>query len=397
MKGSNHNLTFYFQGVPVKGTLILFSIFSLSLMAAEITPTIRVHQSLSFTDDMNFKNLDLAIDRQLLAYSKLDLSGQIRFGTLTYSKEALRDSLVLLKALSTAARACTKKHSDESCLSEFNQQVNEKFNIYRPVPSKAEPGFDLETTTKFTSYYSPDVTGSRTPTARFTRPIYRKPSDPNLANFTRVEIDYKGALSGKGFEIFYVEDSYFSLYLLHVQGGGRINIVNPDGSKELKYLSYDGKNTRSFKMIYHYLVAQGYLTPETATVPNQRRFMDLNPHKNEEVFGSCPSYVYFKESSEEPIGLDDIPLTEGRSVALDNTIYKTTGLINFVKTSKATHLNQEGAVVKAPFSRFFIGQDTGGSIRGNARCDLYFGYGPQAELTAYNMNELGEQYFLVKK
>jgi membrane-bound lytic murein transglycosylase A len=73
------------------------------------------------------------------------------------------------------------------------------------------------------------------------------------------------------------------------------------------------------------------------------------------------------------------------------------GLLNFVKAVKASHIDENGRLVKVPFSRFFVAQDTGGAIRGNARCDLYFGYGPQAELTAYNMNDQGEQYFLVKK
>jgi membrane-bound lytic murein transglycosylase A len=73
------------------------------------------------------------------------------------------------------------------------------------------------------------------------------------------------------------------------------------------------------------------------------------------------------------------------------------GLINFVKSTRASHVDESGKVVKVPFSRFFISQDTGGAIRGNARCDLYSGYGPMAELTAYSMNDMGEQYFLVKK
>ena len=346
---------------------------------------------------MNFANLDKAIDRQLKGYETISLTGQIRFGSKFYNKTVLRDSLVLLKQLTTEARTCQETQPAEVCQDLFNKAVNEKFAIYKPVPKKTEAGYQSEKTTKYTSYYSPDVTGSRVQTDRFKHAIYRKPEVTSLQNFTRVEIDYKGALAGKGYDIFYVEDSYFDLYLLHVQGGGRINIENEDGTKEVKYLSYDGKNSQSFKMIYHYLVAKGYLKPENASVPNQRKFLAENPDKEEEVFGSCPSYVYFKESEEEPVGLNNIPLTEGRSLAMDSGIYKTTGMINFVKTIKATHTNEAGTIVKAPFSRFFIGQDTGGAIKGNARCDLYMGYGPMAELAAYNMNDMGEQYILVKK
>jgi membrane-bound lytic murein transglycosylase A len=367
------------------------------MAAVEITPTVLVNQSLSFADDLNFANLEIAINRQLSSYDVQGLSGDIKFGNKVYPKRVLKDSLIQLQKMAAETKTCLITLSPEECYKIVNQQLNSKFAIYRPVPSKKESGYKSELTTKYTSYYSPDLTGSRVPTERFKRAVYRRPTEPELQNFTRVDIDYKGALSGKGYEIFWVEDSFFDLYLLHVQGGGRMNIINPDGTKEIKYLSYDGKNSRPFKMIYHYLIQSGYLKPENATIDNQRKFLKENPHKEEEVFGTCPSYVYFRESEEEPYGLDNIPLTEGRSLAMDSKIYRTTGIINFVKTKRASHLGDDGRVVKVPFSRFFIGQDTGGAIKGNARCDLYFGYGPLAEMTAYNMNEMGEQYFLILK
>lgn len=363
-----------------------------SAFALEVTPTELVNQSLSFQDDANFKNLNTAIERQLKAYAR-GLSGQIKFGNKVYSKTVLKDSLMLLQTLAADAANCV----GENCLAEFNRQVNAKFTIYRPKPNKTEPGYRKAITTKFTSYYSPDFHGSRVKTEKYPRPIYKKPENVADQNYTRVEIDYKGALDGKNAELFYVSESYYDLYLLHVQGGGRITIENGDGSTEQKYLSYNGKNSRSFQMIYKYMIQQGYLTSDRAGISYQRSYLANHPEKEEEIFSSCPSYVYFKESEEEPVGLNNIPLTEGRSLALDSTIYKTTGLINFVKTIRATSVDEAGNVTKTPFSRFFIAQDTGGAIRGNARCDLYFGYGPEAELTAYNMNEMGEQYFLVKK
>lgn len=377
--------------------LILVLTFGVaSAFAQEVTPTRRLNQTVVFADDMLFENMDLAIERQLASYERRNLKGTIKFGTKTYEKAVLKDSLVLLRSLFTAAKECLKTNPAKACLDQFNADINSQFAIYVPVPGKSEAGFGKKATTKFTSYYSPDLHGARIQTERFKRPIYAQPPVPH-DNYTRVEIDYKGALKGLGLELFYVEESFYDLYLLHVQGGGRINIFNPDGTKEVKYLSYAGKNTRSFKMIYHYMMEKGYLKPGAAGIPDQRRFLEENPDKEEEIFGSCPSYVYFKESTDEPVGLDNIPLTEGRSLAIDSRIYKTMGLINFVKTVKASHLDENGKVVKVPFSRFFIAQDTGGAIRGNARCDLYFGYGPLAELTAYNMNEQGEQYFLVKK
>jgi len=376
--------------------LLISLLFVSTGLFAETTPTTRLYQSVSFADDMQFENLDLAIARQIKSFDRIGLKGTIKFGTKTYQKSVLKDSLLLLQSLANDTKACLKTSPEVDCMNRFNAELNDKFAIYTPAPSKNEPGYGKKNTTKFTSYYSPDMHGSRVPTERFKRAIYSKPAAPH-DNYTRVAIDYHGALAGKGYEIFWVEESFYDLYLLHVQGGGRIHVYNPDGTEEIKYLSYDGKNSQPFQMVYHYMTKQGYLKPGDAGIPGQRRFLQENPHKEEEVFGSCPSYVYFKETDEEPVGLNNIPLTEGRSLAIDSRIYKTMGMINFVKTKKASHLDENGKVVKVPFSRFFISQDTGGAIRGNARCDLYFGYGPLAELTAYNMDEQGEQYFLIKK
>lgn len=365
-------------------------LLTLSAHAQEITPTEKFNQSLSFADDLRFENMDLAVERQLKSYQQRGLGGSIKFGETVYPRTALKESLLLLRSLFKEARECLKVSMEEACLATFNQAVNEKFEIYRTVPGKNEPGHG-KYLTKFTSYYSPDLTGSRTPSARFTRAIYKKPSAAADLAASRVDIDYHGALSGKGLELFWVEESFFDLYLLHVQGGGRIKVVAPDGSVETKYLSYVSANGRPFQMIYKYMLQKGYIT--NASIPNQRKYLQENPHKQEEVFSVCPNYVFFRESDEEPVGVQSIPLTEGRSMAVDTGIYKSTGLINFVRTVKL----RPGQSQKTPFSRFFISQDTGGAIKGNSRCDLYMGYGPEAELVAYNMNELGEQYILIKK
>ena len=80
----------------MKSWLLAFTI-SASVFAVEITPTIRLNQSISFADDMNFANLDLAIERQLTSYDIQGLAGDIRFGTKVYPRKVMRDSLVLLK------------------------------------------------------------------------------------------------------------------------------------------------------------------------------------------------------------------------------------------------------------------------------------------------------------
>ncbi len=50
-----------------------------------------------------------------------------------------------------------------------------------------------------------------------------------------------------------------------------------------------------------------------------------------------------------------------------------------------------------PISRFVLNQDTGGSIRGPGRVDLFFGQGDVAGELAGRTKHTGELYFLLPK
>ncbi len=56
----------------------------LGAFAQEVTPTSRVYQSLEFMDDLDFENLSIAIDRQLVSYEIQNMAGTIKFGTVVY-------------------------------------------------------------------------------------------------------------------------------------------------------------------------------------------------------------------------------------------------------------------------------------------------------------------------
>jgi len=53
--------------------MFLLIMIPASLMA-ETTPTARLNQSLAFADDMNFENLNLAVDRQLKSFEQVGLA-----------------------------------------------------------------------------------------------------------------------------------------------------------------------------------------------------------------------------------------------------------------------------------------------------------------------------------
>lgn len=373
-------------------------IITLSLVqfafAVNIPKTIKVNTPIEFKDDLDFENMNLAIDRQLESFSKLSLSTQIKFANTIYKRSDLKESLIEFKSLISAYQIC-KKANKNNCATIFSNEVNSKFNIYQPVPLKGERGFETKQSF-FTAYYSPDFEASFTKTQKFKYPIYKKPSSSKLASSTREQIDFEGKFEGKNLEIAYVDSNYYDLWLLHVEGGGRIKVKNTAGKYDYYYLSYDGTNGKSFKMLSDYMLANKMITPENRSVLAQRAYTLRHPEDVRKIMSSSPSYIYFKITKSEPLGVRNIPLTEKRSLATDKRKYKVYGILNFIQSKKAKKIDDENLEF-VDYSRFYISQDTGGGIRGNARSDLYFGYGEEAALNANSIATLGNQYFLVLK
>lgn len=104
-----------------------------------------------------------------------------------------------------------------------------------------------------------------------------------------------------------------------------------------------------------------------------------------------PSYVFFREipdGPEGPIGALGVPLTAGRSVAVDP---RTTplGYPVYVSTS------QPGR--KGRLNRLVMAQDTGGAIRGAVRADYFWGFGAAAYLQAAQMKESGRMWLMLPR
>jgi membrane-bound lytic murein transglycosylase A len=129
---------------------------------------------------------------------------------------------------------------------------------------------------------------------------------------------------------------------------------------------------------------------EDVNMPAIRAWLAANPSRLREVLDSNPSVVFFGESpladpSIGPKGAQGVPLTAGRSIAVDPAVVPL-GAPVFLSTSyPATDL---------PLQRLVVAQDTGGAIRGPVRADLFFGFGAEAGAQAGMMKQDGEMWIL---
>jgi membrane-bound lytic murein transglycosylase A len=107
---------------------------------------------------------------------------------------------------------------------------------------------------------------------------------------------------------------------------------------------------------------------------------------------SDPSYVFFRaipDSPAGPIGALGVPLSAGRSAAIDP---RTTplGAPVFINAS-------DGAATATSVTRLLMAQDAGGAIRGAVRADYFFGTGPQAQQQASRMKQPTQMWVLLPK
>ncbi len=223
-----------------------------------------------------------------------------------------------------------------------------------------------------TAYYEPVLEGARTRGGRFTVPLYSLPPDlpADQPGLSRAEI-VVGALSGRGLEIAWLADPV-EAFFLQVQGSGRLRL--PDGT--MMRLGYAGKNGQPYRSIGRLLVERGEMTVETATADAIRAWLRADPARGARLMDENPSYVFFRELADlppeaGPIGTLGVPLTAGRSVAVDPEFHAL-GLPVWI----------EAETPSGPFRRLMVAEDTGGAIRGPQRADLFLGTGEAAGLEA---------------
>ncbi len=234
----------------------------------------------------------------------------------------------------------------------------------------------------FTGYYEASLRGSYTRHGRYQTPIHSLPNPSVLASKpSRADI-----LSGRAGPIpvlLWVDDP-IGAFFMHVQGSGRIYLDNG----QVIRIGYAGQNGYKYHPIGRTLIDRGYLEKDKVSAQRIRAFLEANPHMQNEIMNTNPSYIFFRNIiGEGPIGAEGIPLTPERSLAVDKTSFPY-GAPMWVDLD---HPNL-GVIRK-----LMIAQDTGGAIRGAVRGDFFFGAGTRAENLAGVTRSQGQYWILLPK
>jgi membrane-bound lytic murein transglycosylase A len=278
-----------------------------------------------------------------------------------------------------------------------------------------------------TGYYEPIVDGSRVPTGIFKVPIYRRPPDlvppphsagPGFPNrgqslrrtesgtlvpyYDRGEI-LNGALDGKHLEICWIKNRSDAL-TIQIQGSARVRLE--DGA--ILRINYDGHNGYPFVPLSRLLIERNIIPREEISFERIREWARTNPQDAEELLRQNRSFVFFrivglsedrpaagvKENppEQEAIGAQGVPLTAGRSVAVDNALH-VYGTPFFIEADLPVADEKRGA----RFAHLMIAQDTGSAIVGPARADIFWGAGDRAGQVASHVHHPGNFAMLVPR
>ncbi len=259
-----------------------------------------------------------------------------------------------------------------------------------------------------TGYYEPLLKGDRVRTERARYPLYAVPDDlvtvdlaglyPELKNLrlrgrlvgnrlvpyaARRDIEAPG-FAGKA--IAWAEDPV-DLFFLQIQGSGRIEL--PDGS-HLR-VGYADQNGHPYQSIGRLLVERGELTLDQASMQGIKDWGARNPDKLPDLLDANPSYVFFRELPNGlagPLGALGVPLTAGRSIAVDPRFIPLGAPVFLVTTQPNS---------TQPMNRLVMAQDTGGAIRGGVRADFFWGFGDAAGDLAGRMKQRGRLWVLLPR
>lgn len=261
-----------------------------------------------------------------------------------------------------------------------------------------------------TGYYEPLLKGSRTRKPPYLSPLFAPPEDLVVVDLAEVYPELKnlrlrGRLQGRKLVPYYTRaewnqqeesrldgalfwiDDPLDLFFMQIQGSGQV--VLDDGTRVR--VSYADQNGHPFKSIGRWLIDQGEIKLEQASMQGIKAWARSHPRRLQELLNANPSLVFFRELPVEgsgPPGALGVPLTPGRSIAIDPRIV-TLGAPVYLATTWPND--------SKPLQRLMLAQDTGGAIRGAVRADFFWGSGAEAGALAGKMRQRGAMWALMPR
>jgi len=350
-----------------------------------------------FSDDMPLEGLLDAVQASMDYYQGLAPDRPFRFGRDTFTAEEMMGSLQKFMDIM----------QDNSGEEERRDALLGQFRVYRGGGRK-----DVT----FTGYYEPVPRGSRLPGIDCTVPIYRVPDDMISVDlglflddlkgkrivgryqdgslvpyYSRYDIDRLESLSGRGYEIAWVEDPV-EAFFLHIQGSGRI--ILPDGSAI--GVHYAGNNGRPYSSIGRLLIEEGKVAAEDMSMSTIRDYLTAHPEEMDRILDHNTKYVFFSADSSGPSGSVGVPLSAGRSLATDPAYYPP-GALAYIDTEEPVLADDGKPTEWKKIKRFVLNQDSGEAISGPSRADLFWGSGDEAGQVAGWMKQNGSLYFIAPR
>jgi membrane-bound lytic murein transglycosylase A len=233
-----------------------------------------------------------------------------------------------------------------------------------------------------TGYFEPEIAASRTRTAEYATPLYKRPPDLVEADLGAFRPDWQGrtlrgqlkgnkitpyppraaiangALAGQNLELAYAADAN-AAFFLEIQGSGRLRL--PDGS--IMRIGYASQNGRDYVAIGRVLKDQGKLT-SPITMASILDWLRTHPDEAPAIRAANPSQIFFRELTglapeQGPIGALGHPLTPQVSAAVDPAFTPYGAPLLIIRPDQPPELQ--------------IAADTGGAIRGPGRIDMFRG------------------------
>ncbi len=324
----------------------------------------------------------------------------------------------LAPALDALLTSCTtlqkQAHWQETCAAARTLETRNETALRKWFEARFQPwqlvNPDASREGLLTGYYEPIIRASRTQKKPYLQPIYGVPDDlievqlgdqyPELKHMR-----LRGRLEGRKLvpyfargewekpetrrqaEILLWADDAIDVFFMQIQGSGQAQL--DDGSRVR--IGYADQNGHPYRSIGRWLIDQGELKPEQASMQGIRHWAKAHPKRLQELLNVNPSYVFFRElvlDDKGPPGAMGLPLTAERSLAVDPKHIPLGAPIWL----SSTYPNSEQAL-----TRLMLAQDTGGAIRGVVRADFYWGSGNEAGVQAGKMRQKARMWLLLPR